>query len=65
MEVLAEYAVKAKIVSEPAFVWWVLFTIKRRDQIIDKIDARFAKKRHKFGIAVSISKGGTPDEQKQ
>ena len=49
---VAEYAVGAKIVSEPAFAWWVPFTLKRRDRIIAKIDARFAKKSHKFGIAV-------------
>jgi hypothetical protein len=49
---LAEYAVGAKLVSEPAFAWWVPFTLKRRDRIIGKIDARFAKKSHKFGIAV-------------
>ena len=49
---VAEYAVGAKLVSEPAFAWWVPFTLKRRDRIIAKIDARFAKKSHKFGIAV-------------
>ena len=49
---VAEYAVGAKLVSEPAFAWWVPFTLKRRDRIIGKIDARIAKKTHKFGIAV-------------
>ena len=49
---VAEYAVGAKLVSEPAFAWWVPFTLKRRDRIIAKIDARFVKKTHKFGIAV-------------
>jgi hypothetical protein len=49
---VAEYAVSAKLVSEPAFAWWVPFTLKRRDRIIGKIDARFLKKTHKFGIAV-------------
>ena len=49
---MAEYAVGAKIVSEPAFAWWVPFTLKRRDRIIGKIDAHFAKKYHKFGIVV-------------
>jgi hypothetical protein len=49
---LAECAVGAKLASEPAFAWWVPFTLKRQDRIIGKIDARFAKKSHKFGIAV-------------
>ena len=49
---VAEYTVGAKIVSEPAFAWWVPFALKRRDWIIGKIDARFAKKTHKFGLAV-------------
>jgi hypothetical protein len=49
---VAEYAGGAKLVSEPAFAWWVPFTLKRRNRIIGKIDARFAKKTHKFGIAV-------------
>jgi hypothetical protein len=49
---VAEHAVSAKLVSEPAFAWWVPFALKRRDRIISKIDARFAKKSHKFGIAV-------------
>jgi hypothetical protein len=49
---VAESAIRAKLVSEPASVWQVPFTLKRRDQIIGKIDARFARKNHKFGIAV-------------
>ena len=49
---VAEYAVGAKIVSEPTFAWWLPFTLKRCDQIIGKIDARFTKKSHKLGIAV-------------
>jgi hypothetical protein len=49
---VAECAVSAKLVSEPAFAWWVSFALKLSDQIIGKIDARFAKKTHKFGIAV-------------
>ena len=42
----------AKIVSEPAFAWWVPFTLKQCNRIIGKSDARFSKKSHKFGIAV-------------
>jgi hypothetical protein len=49
---VAEYAVGAKLVSEPAFAWGVPFTLKRRERIIAKIDSQFAKKTHTFGIAV-------------
>jgi hypothetical protein len=48
----AEHAVGAKLVLEPAFAWWVPFTLKRRDGMIGKINACFARKTHKFGIAV-------------
>ena len=51
MEVV-EYAVGATIVSEPAFAWWVPFTLKRRDRIVGKIDTCFGKETYKFGIAV-------------
>ena len=49
---VAEHAVSAKLVSEPAFAWWIPFTLKRRDRIIGKIDAQVSKNAHKFGIAV-------------
>jgi hypothetical protein len=31
---LAEYAVANKLVSEPAFQWWVPSTLKKRDRVI-------------------------------
>jgi hypothetical protein len=49
---VAEYAAANKIVSEPAFSWWVPFTLKKRDRIIAAVNSRFAKKTHKFGIRV-------------
>ena len=30
----AEYAIAAKIAMEPAFAWWVLYTLKKRSRII-------------------------------
>jgi len=47
---LAEYAVNRKLVSEPAFAWWVPHTLKRRDRIIKANKSRYMKKSHKFGI---------------
>jgi hypothetical protein len=49
---VAKYAVGKNLVCEPAFAWWVPFTLKHSNHIIAKIDAQFAKKVHKFGIAV-------------
>jgi hypothetical protein len=49
---VAKYAVANKIVSEPAFLWWVPFTLKKRDRIIAAVNNRIAKKTHKFGIRV-------------
>jgi DeoR/GlpR family transcriptional regulator of sugar metabolism len=34
---VAEYVVANKLVSEPAFTWWVPFTLKKRDRIIWKL----------------------------
>jgi hypothetical protein len=47
---LAEYAVGNKLMSEPAFRWWVPYTIKKRDRIIAKIKTRYLRKEQKFGI---------------
>ena len=47
---VAKYAVANKLVSEPAFAWWVPYTIKRRDRIIKANHARYVKRTHKFGI---------------
>ena len=46
----AEYAVANKIASEPAFNWWVPYTLRRRDHIIASINSRYYKTTHKFGI---------------
>ena len=47
---LAEYAAANKILSEPAFAWWAPFTLKKRDRIIAKLQTRYLRKTHKFGI---------------
>ena len=45
---LAKYAVASKIDEEPAFVWWVPYTLKRRGRIIAKVKTKYWKKTHKF-----------------
>ena len=47
---VAEYAVHMKLVSEPAFAWWVPYVIKRRDRLIKAVKTRYFRKNQKFGI---------------
>jgi hypothetical protein len=49
---LAEYAVALDLQSEPAFKWWVPYTLRKREAIIAKVNSRFKKKNVKFGIEV-------------
>ena len=52
---VAEYVVATKLVSEPAFAWWVPFTLKKCNRIIMKVNAHYLKKSHKFGIQIPKS----------
>ena len=47
---VSEYAVANKLVTEPAFQWWVPTTLRRRDRIIAKLHTRYMKRVQKFGI---------------
>jgi hypothetical protein len=49
---VAEYAVSARIADEPAFAWWVPFTLKKRNRIIAKVKSKYWVKTHKFGIKI-------------
>jgi hypothetical protein len=49
---VAEYSVARGINDEPAFAWWVDFTLKKRARIIAAVKKRVIKKTHKFGIRV-------------
>ena len=52
---LAEYAVANKLVEEPAFKWWVPYTLKKRDRIIKAVKRRFHRKNEKFGLEIPNS----------
>jgi hypothetical protein len=52
VEVVADYAIAHGINGEPAFAWWVLYTIRRRNRIIAVVNSRYHKRTHKFGIEV-------------
>ncbi|CAJ1928380.1 unnamed protein product [Cylindrotheca closterium] len=48
---VAEYAVANKLVSEPAFSWWVPYTLKKRDRILKAVKRRaLTRKTEKFGL---------------
>ena len=49
---VAEYAVSQSIDHEPAFAWWVPYTLRKRDRIIAAVKQRYTKRTHKFGIEV-------------
>ena len=54
----AEYDVGQDIYHEPSFNWWVNSELKKRLRIISlvkKMNARYLKKTHNFGIEVTKS----------
>ena len=52
---LAEYAVASKIDEEPAFAWWVPYTLRKRDRIIAKVKTKYWKTTHKYGVRLPKS----------
>ena len=51
----AKYASARKLVEEPAFVWWVPYTLRKRDRIIAGVNLRVRKATHKYGIEIPNS----------
>ena len=49
---VAEYAKSRGIDNQPAFVWWVPYTLRRRDRIIAGVNSRVRRTTHKYGIEV-------------
>ena len=52
---IAEYAVARGIDDEPAFAWWIPYTLRKRDVIVSAINTRVRRKTHKYGIEVPSS----------
>ena len=52
---IAEYVTSRDIASEPAFAWWVPFTLRKRDRIIAGVNSRVRKSTHKYGIEIPTS----------
>ena len=47
---MAEFAVASQVQDEPAFAWWVPYTMKKRNQIISKIKSKYWQRTHKYGV---------------
>ena len=51
----AEFAKARGIANEPAFAWWIPYTLRKRDVILSKLKARIRKTTHKYGIEIPTS----------
>ena len=47
---VAEFAVARGIDKEPAFTWWVPYTLRRPDRIIAGVNSRVKRTTRKYGI---------------
>ena len=54
---VADFAKANRIEDEPAFAWWVPFTLKKRDRILSKVKSKYWIRTHKFGIRIPKSVG--------
>ena len=51
----AKFAITREISDEPAFKWWVSYTLFRRDCIIARVNKRISKVTHKYCIELPTS----------
>ena len=49
---VAEFATSVGIAEEPAFAWWVPYTLRKRDRIIASVKARIKRVTHKYGVEI-------------
>ena len=52
---VADYVTAPNIQDEPAFAWWVPFTLQKRDRIITAVKYCDRKATHKYGIEIPTS----------
>ena len=62
---IAEHVTALGMNNEPAFKWWVPYTLKKRDTIIVAIHTRVRRKTHKFGLRVpnNVAKAKAIDDE--
>jgi hypothetical protein len=51
----AEFATARGIAEEPDFVWWVRYTLRKRDVIVSAVKARTRRSSHKYGVEIPRS----------
>jgi len=51
----AEYSESVGITHEPAFSWWILYTLRKHDCIISAVNARVKRINHKYWIEIRRS----------
>ena len=52
---VAEFARAKNISEEPAFAWWVPYTLRKRDVILSAVKTRIRKTTHKYGVEIPTS----------
>mgnify|MGYP003321204368 FL=1 len=52
---VSEYAVAHNLCHEPAFNWWVHHTLRQRKRMIGKIQKKYWRTTHKFGVQLPHS----------
>jgi hypothetical protein len=52
---VAEFARARGIDEEPAFAWWVPYTLRKRDVIISAVKSRMNRATHKYGVEMPYS----------
>ena len=52
---VAEYVTACGIEQEPAFAWWVTYTLRKRDIIVSAVYLKVKIFSHKYGIEVPTS----------
>ena len=49
---MAEYARARGISNEPAFAWWVPYTLRKREVILAAVENRIRRTTHKYGVEI-------------
>lgn len=49
---VAEFAKSVGIDDEPAFSWWVNYTLRKRDRMVSAINVQVKRTTHKYGIEI-------------
>ena len=52
---VVEFVTAEGISNEPAFCWWVPYTLRRHDRIISSVKSRVKRMSHKYGIELPTS----------